>query len=185
MKEYLISMFIDNELSLDEKIQFVEHVHADEAYKDESVELLNQERIIRSDVVESIPSISIKTRKKFVFPFLRPIGLVASAAALVILILFVFMPVKEHISMPYRFVIYRPDVSNVEITGSFTGWKRVPMKRIEGSGYWEISLDIADGEHRFTYVLDGSERFADPTARMREQDDFGGENSILSIGRKT
>jgi len=185
MKEYLISMFIDNELSLDEKIQFVEHVHTDEFYKDESIELLNQERIIRSDVVENIPSISIKTRKKAAFPFLRPIGLVASVAALVILILFVFMPVKEHTNMPYRFVIYRPDVSNVEITGSFTGWKRVPLEKMGASGYWEITLNIADGEHRFTYVLDGRERFADPTARMREQDDFGGENSILSIGRKT
>jgi hypothetical protein len=185
MKEYLISMFIDNELSLDEKIEFVEHVHADEAYKDESVELLSQERIIRSDIVGNIPSISIKTRKKFVFPFLRPIGLVASAAALVVLMLFLFMPVKEHTNMPYRFVIYRPDVSNVEITGSFTGWKRVPMEKIDGSGYWEISFNIADGEHRFAYILDGSERFADPTARMREQDDFGGENSILSIGKKT
>ena len=59
------------------------------------------------------------------------------------------------------------------------------MEKIDGSGYWEISLNIADGEHRFTYILDGSERFADPTARMREQDDFGGENSILSIRKKT
>jgi len=185
MKEYLISMFIDNELNLDEKIKFVEHIHADESYKKESVELLNQEKIIRSDVVENIPSISIKTGKKFVFPCLRPIGLIASAAALVVLVLFMFMPVKERTSMPYRFVIYRPDVTNVEITGSFTGWKRVPMEKMGASGYWEISLDIADGEHRFSYILDGRERFADPTARMRERDDFGGENSILSIRKKT
>ena len=185
MKEYLISMFIDNELSLDEKIQFVEHVHADEAYKDESIELLNQEKTIRSDVMERIPLLTLKTRKRFVFPFLRPIGLVASAAALVVLILFLFMPVKEHTNIPYRFVIYRPDVAKVEVAGSFTGWRRVPLEKIEGSGYWEILLNIADGEHRFTYILDGSKRFADPTARMQEQDDFGGENSILSIGEKT
>jgi hypothetical protein len=184
MKEYLISMFIDNELSLDEKIQFVEHVHADEAYKDENIELLNQEKTIRSHVMEQIPPLTLKARKKFRISLLRPAGLIVSAAALVLLILFVFIPVKEHTSMPYRFVIYRPDVSNVEVVGSFTGWRRVPMEKMGASGYWEISLDIADGEHRFTYVLDGSERFADPTARMREQDDFGGENSILSIGKK-
>lgn len=185
MKEYLISMFIDNELSLDEKIQFVEHVHADEAYKDESIELLNQEKTIRSDVMERIPPLTLKTRKRFGISLFRPAGLIVSAAALVLLIFFVFMPVKEHTNMPYRFVVYRPDVSNVEVVGSFTGWKRVPMEKIDGSGYWEISLNIADGEHRFTYILDGSERFADPTARMREQDDFGGENSILSIRKKT
>ncbi|MBN2516390.1 MAG: glycogen-binding domain-containing protein [Deltaproteobacteria bacterium] len=185
MKEYLISMFIDNELSLDEKIQYVEHVHADEDYKDESIELLNQEKTIRSDVMERIPPFTFRRRKKFVIPFLRPAGLVVSAAALALLILFVFMPVKEHKNMPYRFVIYRPDVSKVEIAGSFTGWRRVSMERMGVSGYWEIFLNIADGEHRFTYILDGDERFADPTARMRERDDFGGENSILSIGRKT
>jgi hypothetical protein len=185
MKEYLISMFIDNELSLDEKIQFIEHVHADEAYKDESIELLNQEKTISSEVMERIPPITFKTRKKFVIPFLRPAGLAVSAAALALLIFFVFMPVREQTTIPYRFVICRPDVSKVEITGSFTGWKRVPMERMGASGYWEISLNIADGEHRFAYILDGSERFVDPTARMREQDDFGGENSILSIRRKT
>jgi hypothetical protein len=184
MKEYLISMFIDNELSLDEKIQFVEHVHADEAYKDESIELLNQEKAIRSDVMERIPPITIKTKKKFVNSLLRPAGMVTVAAALVLLILFVFMPVREQATIPYRFVICRPDVSRAEITGSFTGWKRVSMERMGANGYWEITLDISGGEHHFTYILDGSERFADPTVQMREQDDFGGENSILSIRRK-
>lgn len=184
MKEYLISMFIDNELSLDEKIQFVEHVHANESYKDESIALLRQEKIIRSDVMERTPPLTVKTKKKFVIPFFRPAGLIVSAAAMALLIFFVFMPVKEHKNMPYRFVIYRPDVSKVEIAGSFTGWRRVSMERMGESGYWEISLNIADGEHRFTYILDGRERFADPTTPMREQDDLGGENSILSIGRK-
>jgi len=185
MKEYLISMFIDNELSLDEKIQFVEHVHGDEAYKDESIELLNQEKTIRSDVMERIPPLTLKTRKRSGISLFRPIGMVAAAAVLTVFILYLFMPVKEHTNIPYRFVIYRPDVAKVEVVGSFTGWRRVPMEEIDGSGYWEISLNIADGEHRFTYILDGSERFADPTARMREQDDFGGENSILSIREKT
>jgi hypothetical protein len=52
MNNYLISMFIDNELDLDEKLEFVEIVHDDRSFKDEAVELLHQERLIRSDVAE-------------------------------------------------------------------------------------------------------------------------------------
>ena len=37
------------------------------------------------------------------------------------------------------------------------------------------------GEHRFAYILDGDKRMADPTLPAVERDDFGGENSILSV----
>ena len=40
MQNYLISMFIDDELDLDNKIEFVETVHADLNYKDETVGFL-------------------------------------------------------------------------------------------------------------------------------------------------
>lgn len=42
MKDYLISMFIDNELDLDEKIIFVETVHDEQAFKDEAIDLLSR-----------------------------------------------------------------------------------------------------------------------------------------------
>ena len=34
---YLISKFIDNELDLDDKIEFVDRVHEDRVFKDESI----------------------------------------------------------------------------------------------------------------------------------------------------
>ena len=39
MQDYLISMFIDDELNLDNKIEFVETVHEDRKFKDETVDL--------------------------------------------------------------------------------------------------------------------------------------------------
>ena len=57
MKDYTISLFIDDEMSIDEKIEFVEMVHADAATKDETVGLLQQERLIRDDVTYRIPSV--------------------------------------------------------------------------------------------------------------------------------
>jgi len=62
---------------------------------------------------------------------------------------------------------------------SFTRWKRIPLKPTGSSGYWEVSLTIPEGEHRFTYILLGQQRISDPRVPTREKDDFGGENSIL------
>jgi 1,4-alpha-glucan branching enzyme len=92
------------------------------------------------------------------------------------------MPSQVTTSTPYRFVIYNADASQVEITGSFTEWRKLPMNRMGSSGYWEATIDLPQGEHRFTYILNGNRRFADPTILTREHDDFGGENSILSVG---
>jgi 1,4-alpha-glucan branching enzyme len=108
--------------------------------------------------------------------------LFASALAAAVIVLLLFLPSQVTTSTPYRFVIYRPDVSRMEITGSFTAWQRVPMNRVESSGYWEATLDLTQGEHRFTYILDGRQSFPDPTVLTRERDDFGGENSILLVG---
>jgi len=89
---------------------------------------------------------------------------------------------KDTVStQPHRFVIYNPGASKVEISGSFIDWEVKPLTRIGASGYWQIEMDIPKGEHRYTYIV-GGERVADPTILAREQDDFGGENSILFVG---
>ena len=85
-------------------------------------------------------------------------------------------------SLPCILVTF--DVSQVEITGTFTDWKRIPMRKVGTSGYWETSLDIAEGEHRFTYILEGRQAIADPTIPAREFDDLGGENSIFHVERR-
>ncbi len=77
MKDYLISMYIDDELGLDDKITFVETVHADTVYKDETVDLLHQEKLIRSEVVDHVPPVKIKEKRKWVYPILRPFGIFA------------------------------------------------------------------------------------------------------------
>jgi hypothetical protein len=183
---YLISKFIDNELDLDDKIDFVDRVHEDRIFKDESIELLGMEKIIRADVVDHIPPLKMKIKKKRIFFGLRPLGLLVSAGAAAAFILFFILsnPVQNP-ATSHRFVIYRPDVNKAEITGTFTDWRRIPMNRIGSSGYWDITVNLPFGEHRFTYILDGEKRFADPTVPARELDDFGGRNSIISVESKT
>jgi hypothetical protein len=183
---YLISKFIDNELDLDDKIQFIDRVHEDRIFKDESIELLGIEKIIRADVVDYIPPLKVKIRKKRFSFSLRPFGFLVSAAAAAALILFFILAnPQQNPDSSHRFVIYRPDVTKAEITGTFTAWQRIPMNRIGSSGYWDITVNLPFGEHRFTYILDDEKRFADPTVPTRELDDFGGRNSIISVESKT
>jgi len=183
---YLISKFIDDELDLDDKIEFVDRVHADTTFKDESIALLRVEKIIRADVVDRVPPLKVEIKKKRFSFGLRPLGYLASAAAAAALVLFFILSHPQpNPATSHRFVIYRPDVSRAEITGTFTGWQRIPMNRIGSSGYWDITVKLSSGEHRFTYILDGEKRFADPTVPARELDDFGGRNSIISVESKT
>ena len=56
MKDYLISSYIDDELNLDEKIEFVETVHENVSLKDEAVDLLHQEKQIRGEVTDRVPA---------------------------------------------------------------------------------------------------------------------------------
>lgn len=174
-----ISLFIDNELSIDEKIEFVSKVHEDTDFRDDSLELLLQEKRLRSEIVDSIPTVHFRERKKRGLSFIRPFALMASSAAATALIIFYLISPKETDYSPRRFILYNPDVNQVEISGSFTNWEALPLKKVGPSGYWEIVLPLSEGEHRFTYILEGDQRITDPTVLTKERDDFGGENSIL------
>jgi hypothetical protein len=182
MSDHLISMYIDDELDLDDKIVFVETVHDDKTFKEDTVDLLRQEKLIRADVVDHLPCLRIEERPSpWQAKLLRPFAAAAAGLAAAAVLWLAFWPAKEPALRPWRFVIYQPDAQGVELVGSFSGWKRIPLKHAAGSGYWEITLELPAGDHRFSYIIEGSRRLADPTIGVRETDDFGGENSILSV----
>jgi len=186
MKDYLISCYIDDELDLDDKIEFVETVHANVSLKDEAVDLLYQEKQIRNKVADCVPAVTFREKRKFFIPLWRPAGIFAAGLVAALLFMFLVTPQQEQMMLtPHRFVLYQPDVNRVEITGSFLGWDAVPMKKSGASGYWEVILELPVGEHRLCYILEGRLRIPDPTIPIREKDDFGGENSILAVNMKT
>jgi len=186
MKDYLISMFVDNELNLDEKIEFVETVHSNTPFKDETVELLGQEKLLQGDMVTSMPEVKLpvsRSKKSRIFQlWFAPFAGFATAMALVAAILLLrSAPVISPEDLQHRFVIYRPDVSKAEIVGDFTRWSPVPMEKIGDSGYWSVTLKLPSGEHRYSYLVDNDRQIPDPTVLTHEQDDFGGENSIIKV----
>jgi len=181
MKDYMISMFIDDEMGIDEKIEFVETVHSDSAVKDEAIGLLQQEKLIRARVVDRIREARVAPRLPLNLSFWKPAAAFMSGLAAALVIVFFTQPESEMATVPYRFVIYQPDAGQVELTGSFARWNTIPMKKMGVSGYWEVTVNLNPGEHRYSYILEGGRRIPDPTILAREQDDFGGENSILDI----
>jgi hypothetical protein len=180
----MISMFIDDELDYDEKIEFVEEVHADVTVKEEILSLLKQEKKLHSNFTDRVPVIKVDIRPKLILQFWRPLAFFMSGVAAAFIIFFSTQPELKIAAVPYRFVIYQPDAVQVDIAGSFTGWDTLPMKKMGTSGYWERVVELPKGEHRFSYILENGERIPDPTILTRERDDFGGENSILDLNIK-
>jgi len=76
--KYYVSMFIDNELGLDEKIEFLKDVHENDEIYEESIELLEQEKLIGSAILTDVPLVDFKEKKRWfaVFnskPFISPL----------------------------------------------------------------------------------------------------------------
>lgn len=194
--DHLISQYIDDELTLDDKIEFVRVVHREAAFKEETVALLAQEKLLRETLATKAPEVpgtavvGQARRSRFV------VGPVSwSGWAVAVLLLFVFAgtffrepgvvelapSVAVSATQPHRFVIYKPGITSAEISGSFTGWRKVPLRPAATEGYWEVTLELGAGEHRYVFILDDSTLFPDPAVPSQETDDFGANNSILLV----
>ena len=181
----LASQFIDDEMNLPEKKVFVETVHKDPAFYRETIDLLDQEMLLAGDAVGRTPAVvfpeqPVEAAGKKRFRLLYPMGLGLAAAAAVLVLWLSPGQKDQPPTQMNRFVIYKPEATKVEITGTFTKWERVPLREAGNSGYWEVTLELPRGVHRFTYILDDHTPFADPTVLACEQDDFGGVDSIIS-----
>jgi hypothetical protein len=185
MKDELISLFIDDEMNLDEKMVFVETIHADSVFTEETLDLLKQEKLltIPQSIDRPMPH---PVRKSFswrdIFLFQWPFKALAAGLATAMLVFFIMGPETKSQKIMHRFVIFEPDIDRVEIAGSFTRWQPLPMKSIGSNGYWEVTVPLDPGEYEYSYFLDGKKSVADPTVQFREEDDFGNNNSIIRIG---
>jgi glycosidase len=77
--------------------------------------------------------------------------------------------------------------SSVWVTGSFTSWApTVEAGAIEmtsdGSGSWSATTSITPGgRHLYKFVVDGTRWEPDPVNPNREDDGFGGWNSVIEV----
>ena len=191
--EHYISLYIDNELTLGEKIRFVEIVHQNERYKDEAVMLLEQEKVVGAVLQNQVSETDID--RPLHVPRMTAFGKAMAAFSIFILAFLAgagtiyFQPdtpvdtVSSELSRSaeHRFILYLQDSTQVELTGSFTNWRKIPLTPVGMSGYWEIVMDVPSGEHRYSFIVDGTRLLPDPTSPLQETDDFGTINSILTV----
>ena len=89
---YLISMYIDNELSIDDKIVFVEHLHTDQRFTDDAVSFLKQEKTLRSSLAQQVPDVALPFLQRSTLSFLAPKPLGMAIAASVLFLFAFFSP---------------------------------------------------------------------------------------------
>lgn len=193
--EQFISMYIDNELSLHEKKLFVEQVAANQKYRAEVLDLLEQEKLLSGALIHDVPDLEMPTIKRA--NTWHSLGLGLAACVVLCFSFFAgsfFSPTADQPpgdsvaalkpAVQHRFVIYQQGSAQVEITGSFTDWQKVALLPSGSAGYWEVTLPVVSGEHRYTFIVDGNRLVPDPTVDIQEADDFGAINSILVMEGK-
>lgn len=179
-RDTLISQYIDDELTLDEKIDFVCEIGSDGEFLTETVSMLETERMMPAAEVPPLPEISVNKRIG-VGTYAAFTALAASLVLMVKVFMFASVPVPAETA--YRFVIYQPEAKQVALAGSFSGWQPMEMHKA-GRGYWQVMIPLKKGEYSYSYIVNGDKQLPDPTVQAKQSDGFGGENSIINIGEK-
>ncbi|MCD8554937.1 hypothetical protein [Seleniivibrio sp.] len=182
-RDLLISQYIDNELSLEEKAEFVKEINIDDAFCAETLSMLDSELLMAGMIPDAPPVPEIKPKRGRILTPASVMSFTALAASLLVAFK-VFMFTPEAAQQPtdrYRFVIHVPEAQHVALAGSFSDWQSIDMRPV-GNGYWQVSVPLEKGEYTYTYILDGKIKIADPASPAKQVDDFGGENSVITIG---
>lgn len=80
-----------------------------------------------------------------------------------------------------RFVVAHAQARSVAIAGTFNEWSATPLAPGSAPGTWTITLPLPPGDHRFMYVIDGTEWMSPPHAGEYEEDGFGARNGVIGV----
>jgi serine protease AprX len=71
--------------------------------------------------------------------------------------------------------------ASVDLAGDFNDWQQDALLRC-ASGIWEIAVDCRPADrYRYKFLIDGAHWTEDPSHGLKEEDGFGGFNSVLLI----
>ncbi len=79
---------------------------------------------------------------------------------------------------------YYPDdgeTSRVCVVGDFNAWELGADCMAKVGEGWESRVMLAPGRYSYAFVVDGSRWVPDPGALLKEDNGFGGENSVLIV----
>jgi hypothetical protein len=79
----------------------------------------------------------------------------------------------------YLVTVRVPGARQVELSGDFTGWKPISLRRVRGDE-WSVALPLGVGTHRVNIRVDGGAWVA-PPGMTTTSDDFAGEVGLLVV----
>jgi hypothetical protein len=87
------------------------------------------------------------------------------------------------VGLPVTFSLAAPLAARVAVVGDFNGWdvNDALLEDRDGDGVWTATLVLAPGRYAYQFVIDGERWRLDPNAEAVQPDDFGGENSVLTL----
>ncbi len=80
-----------------------------------------------------------------------------------------------------RIRVHAPAARSVEISGDFTRWMPMALRRASG-GWWETTLPLSAGTHQFTVRVDAGAWQVPPSVTTLT-DEFGGKVGLLFVSR--
>jgi serine protease AprX len=81
------------------------------------------------------------------------------------------------------FIFHDDSAKSVYLAGEFNGWdaRKTPLAN-DHDGMWRAEIPIPpSGRYRYKFVIDGNRWIEDPSNGMKEEDGYGGFNSLLNI----
>lgn len=90
-------------------------------------------------------------------------------------------PAGTEVSVLFRLPM--PQVSRVQIIGSFNGWnpRGYDMQWDATRREWTLRVKLPRGRHEYAFLVDGRTVVADPQAFLYSEDGFGHRNALLII----
>ncbi|HXI85113.1 MAG TPA: protein kinase [Verrucomicrobiae bacterium] len=77
-----------------------------------------------------------------------------------------------------------PGAHTITIAGDFNGWKpetAIPMRKLP-NGEWAATIQLPAGRHLYKLIVDGK-WIPDPENPAQEDDNYGGKNSVVVVGK--
>ncbi len=95
-------------------------------------------------------------------------------------------PVTPTVAAPVQtvqFVLVAPRAKRVALVGDFNDWDldATQLRRTTGD-LWTVTVPLTAGRYTYTFVVDGEQWVADPSALSAPANEFGRPSSVVTIG---
>lgn len=166
MNDELISLFIDDELNLDDKMVFVETVHSDSVFTEETLGLLKQEKLLTTPISINRP-MPPKFSFKRLWSFRLPFNALAAVLATAMIIMFIVWPETKCQNVT-RMAKSERYFEPVEIASMLIRGATLPVIFSDRYRYWKYPVEFSPGENGYSYFLDWKMSTANSNTQFRK-----------------